>query len=179
MTETTLGCVSVGVSGAGGVCRVRTVRRGRCSFKTWLRQHLRGDPAEQVLPVPEPCWGAAWAGKGSRALVLCVAAIKLGLHSSTALVPSSRCKRLILSTFPKPNTSPVPLAGPLGQEGRGGRAGAEFVPWGRLWVHIRRALPAPGVSKHSIKKSQRTPRSCPTSPTGGNSLAWIGPAAGR
>lgn len=70
-------------------------------------------------------------GRGSRSLVLCVAAIKLGLYSSTVLVPSRRCKGLILPSFPKPNTSPVPLAGPLGQEGRGCRARAELVPWDR------------------------------------------------
>lgn len=110
---------------------VRTARRGRCSFKMWPRQDLGGDPCEKAMPVPEPCRGAAWAGKGSRSLVLCVAAIKLGLYSSTVLVPSRRCKGLILPSFPQPNTSPVPPAGPLGQEGRGCRAQAEFVPWGR------------------------------------------------
>lgn len=89
--------------------------------------------------MPGPCRGAAWAGKGSRALVLCVAAVKTGRRSSTVLMPSSCCKGLILPSFPKPNVSQVPLAGLPGLGGRGCRAGAEFVPWGSPWVDIPRA----------------------------------------
>lgn len=36
--------------------------------------------------------------------------------------------------FPQAKYSPVPLAGLLGQQGKGCRAGAEFVPWDRLRV---------------------------------------------
>lgn len=61
----TLGCVSAGVSEAGGIRRVRTVRRGRRSCKMWPRQHLRGDPCEKVPPVPELRRGAACAGQPS------------------------------------------------------------------------------------------------------------------
>lgn len=124
--------------------------------------------------MPGPCRGAAWAGKGSRALVLCVAAVKPGLHSSTVLMPSSCCKGLILPSIPEPNVSHVPLAGLPGLEGRGCRAGAEFVPWGSPRVDIPRAWD----EYAGMKKPQRIPRSC-LSPTGGNSLAWVGPTAGH
>lgn len=151
----TLGCVSVGVSEAGGIHRVRMVRRGRCSCKMWLRQHLRGG-----IPVRKCCRWQSRAGElpgqgGEPSPGSLCGSNKPALHSSVVLVPPSRCKGLILLSSPKPNTSPVPLAVLLGQERRGCRAGAEFVPWDRLWVRTRRALPAPGVSKHGIKKSQR------------------------
>lgn len=54
VTGVNLGCMSVAVSEAGGIHRVRMARRGRCSFEMWPRQRLAEDPCEKVLPVPEP-----------------------------------------------------------------------------------------------------------------------------
>lgn len=128
MTETTLGCVSVGVSEAGGICcsdsEERTLLLQNVA-KAGPRRGSLGDSDASARAVQGSCLGR----EGERIPGSLRGSNKTGalqLHGARAIQTG-----LILPSFPKPNTSPVPLAGPLGQEGRGCRARAESVPWCR------------------------------------------------
>lgn len=112
------GCVSIGVSAAGCVCRVGTARRGHCSFQNTSEAEPAGiAPSAAALPVPEP-------RRGSGAWVLPV-------RAGSCTGPGSRCLCCKETGSVRPAQRPHPAVLPqdergsgLAQEGRGCRAGA-------------------------------------------------------